>query len=66
MLISYQPLSAQKGIAFGREMPGGARRFSIRPEQKSRVERWLGNYQKLRAKLKVICEPNHQLLRAEP
>jgi hypothetical protein len=47
--------------------PGGrTRQFSIRPEQKAQVERWLRNYQKLRAKLEAICELNHQWLKAEP
>ena len=47
--------------------PGGrVRQFSIRPEQKPQVERWVRNYQKLRAKLEAICELNHELLRAEP
>ena len=35
-------------------------------EQKPQVERWVRNYQKLRAKLEAICELNHELLRAEP
>ena len=47
--------------------PGGkVRQFSIRPEQKQQVQRWVQNYQKLRAKLEAICELNHELLRAEP
>src|SRR5437660_9979693 len=46
--------------------PGGrVRQFSIRPEQKPQVERWVRNYQKLRAKLEAIGELNHELLRAE-
>jgi hypothetical protein len=46
--------------------PGGrVRQYSIRPEQKQQVERWLQNYQKLRSKLEAICELNHELLRAE-
>jgi len=45
---------------------GRVRQFSIRPEQKPQVERWVQNYQKLRAKLEAICELNHELLRAEP
>jgi hypothetical protein len=44
---------------------GRVRQFSIRPEQRRQVEQWLGNYQKLRAKLEAICELNHELLRAE-
>jgi hypothetical protein len=46
--------------------PGGrTRQFSIRAEQRPKIERWLGNYQKLRAKLEAICELNHELLRAK-
>jgi hypothetical protein len=47
--------------------PGGrTRQFTVRREQKTQVERWLRNYQKLRAKLEAICELNHELLKAEP
>ena len=46
--------------------PGGrTRQFSIRAEQKPQVEKWLENYQQLRAKLEAICEVNHELLRAK-
>jgi hypothetical protein len=46
--------------------PGGrTRQFTIRPEQKPQVERWLRNYQKLRTQLEAICELNHELLKAE-
>ena len=46
--------------------PGGrTRQFSIRAEQKPQVEKWLENYQQLRAKLEAICEVNHKLLRAK-
>lgn len=45
---------------------GRTRQFAIRGEQKSQVERWLRNYQRLRAQLEAICELNHQLLKAEP
>ena len=46
--------------------PGGrTRQFSIRSEHKPRVEKWLENYQQLRAKLEAICEVNHELLRAK-
>lgn len=46
--------------------PGGAtRQFSIRPEQRGRVQQWLENYQKLKGKLEQICELNHKLLRPE-
>ncbi len=44
---------------------GRTRQFTVRPEQKAQVERWLRNYQKLKAQLKAICELNHELLRAE-
>src|SRR5213593_514066 len=33
---------------------------------KARVQRWLRNYRKLRAKLEAICELNHELLGADP
>jgi hypothetical protein len=46
--------------------PGGrTRQFSIRAEPKPQVEKWLENYQQLRAKLEAICEVNHKLLRAK-
>jgi hypothetical protein len=46
--------------------PGGRnRQFSIRPEQREMVERWLGNYQAWKRKMEEICELNHVLLRAE-
>jgi hypothetical protein len=41
------------------------RQFSIRPEQREMVERWLGNYQEWKRKMEEICELNHVLLRAE-
>lgn len=44
---------------------GRTKQFSIRPEQKAEVERWLRNYHELRAKLEAICELNHELLRPE-
>ena len=47
--------------------PGGqTRQFSIPADQKPQVEKWLENYQELRAKLEAICELNHELLRAKP
>jgi hypothetical protein len=47
--------------------PGGrTRQFSIPAEQRAQVEKWLENYQQLRAKLEAICELNHELLRAKP
>jgi len=46
--------------------PGGrTRQFSLRPEQKPVVERWLRNYHKLKESLERICELNLELLRAE-
>ena len=46
--------------------PGGiTRQFSMRPEMKSQVERWLHNYEKLQARLEKICELNHVLIRPE-
>ena len=46
--------------------PGGiTRQYSIRPEMKSQVERWLNNYQLLKSKLEEICELNHVLIRPE-
>jgi hypothetical protein len=46
--------------------PGGQnRQFSIRPEQRELVQRWLENYQEWKRKMEEICELNHALLRAE-
>jgi len=45
---------------------GRTRQSSIRPGQRKQVERWVRNYQRLKAKLEAICELNHQLSRAEP
>jgi hypothetical protein len=46
--------------------PGGVtKQFSLRPEMKTQVERWLKNYQKLKATLENICELNHVLIRPE-
>jgi hypothetical protein len=44
---------------------GKTRQISLHPEQRPMVERWLKNYQQLKAKLEGICELNHELLRAE-
>jgi hypothetical protein len=44
---------------------GITKQYSIRPEMKPQVERWLKNYQKLKAKLEAICELNHVLIRPE-
>ena len=46
--------------------PGGRnRQFSIRPEQREMVKRWLDNYQEWKRKIEEICELNHVLLRPE-
>ena len=46
--------------------PGGKiKQISIHAEQRPQVERWLKNYQELKAKLENICELNHKLLRPE-
>jgi hypothetical protein len=46
--------------------PGGVtKQYSLRPEMKPQVERWLQNYQKLKAGLEAICELNHVLIRPE-
>ena len=44
---------------------GVTKQYSIRPEMKPQVERWLKNYRQLKAKLEAICETNHALLRPE-
>ena len=44
--------------------PGGRnRQFSIRPEQREMVQRWLDNYKQWKRKLEEICELNHTFLR---
>src|SRR3954447_1260734 len=46
--------------------PGGRKKqFSIRPEQKDLVKRWLNNYQEWKRKMEEICELNHAFLRPE-
>ncbi len=46
--------------------PGGKnRQFSIRPEQREMVQRWLDNYQEWKRKMEEICELNHAFLRVE-
>jgi hypothetical protein len=46
--------------------PGGRnRQFSIRPEQREMVKRWLNNYQEWKRKIEEICELNHVFLRPE-
>ena len=41
------------------------RQFSIRPEQREKVKRWLANYQEWKRRMEEICELNHALLRVE-
>jgi hypothetical protein len=46
--------------------PGGRnKQFSIRPDQKQRVARWLKNYKEWKRKMEQICELNHALLRPD-
>jgi len=44
---------------------GTTKQFSIRPDMKEQVERWLKNYHDLKASLEKICEANHALIRPE-
>lgn len=44
---------------------GITKQFSIRPEMRDQVERWLKNYHELKARLEAICEANHALIRPE-
>jgi hypothetical protein len=44
---------------------GKTKQISLHAEQREQVERWLKNYQELKAKLEEICELNQQLLRSE-
>ena len=44
---------------------GLTKQFSIRPEMKDQVERWLKNYHDLKAKLEGICEANLALIRPD-
>jgi hypothetical protein len=44
---------------------GKTRQISLHAEQREQVERWLKNYQELKARLEEICELNQQLLRSE-
>ena len=44
--------------------PGGkVRQFSLRSEQRTQVQQWVRNYQRLKKHREAICELNHQLLR---
>ena len=46
--------------------PGGRNwQFSIRPEQRQMVQRWLDNYKEWKRKMEEICELNHAFLRPE-
>lgn len=46
--------------------PGGRnRQFSIRPEQRAMVQRWLDNYKEWKRKMEEICELNHTFLRTD-
>src|SRR6266700_35874 len=46
--------------------PGGrTKQISLSAEEKPLVQRWLRNYQKLKATLERICELNHKLIRPE-
>ena len=52
-------------LDFDGRLPGITKQYSIRPEMKPQVERWLENYQLLKSKLEEICELNHVLIRPE-
>jgi hypothetical protein len=46
--------------------PGGRnKQYSIRPEQREWVERWLHNYREWKRQMEEICELNHAFLRPE-
>ena len=44
---------------------GKTKQISLHAGQREQVERWLKNYQGLKARLEEICELNQQLLRSE-
>ncbi len=44
---------------------GKTKQISLHAEQREQVERWLENYQELKARLEEICELNQKLLRPE-
>ena len=44
---------------------GKTRQISLHADQREQVERWLKNYQDLKARLEEICELNQKLLRPE-
>jgi hypothetical protein len=46
--------------------PGGRnKQFSIRPEQRQMVQRWLNNYKDWKRRMEEICELNHVFLKPE-
>lgn len=48
------------------EAGGRVRHISIRPEQKALVEKWIGNYHRLKDRIEEVCQLNQDLLRPEP
>jgi hypothetical protein len=53
-------------VSYPSGRPGGrSRQLSVRRERVAEVQRWLDNYQRLKAALEAICELNHELLRPE-
>jgi len=44
---------------------GKTKQISLHADQREQVERWLKNYQELKARLEEICELNQKLLRPE-
>jgi len=44
---------------------GKTKQISLHADQREQVERWLKNYQDLKARLEEICELNQKLLRPE-
>jgi hypothetical protein len=58
--------TGHKALVLTVTYPGGRnRQFSIRPEQREMVQRWLDNYQQWKRKMEEICELNHALVRGE-
>jgi len=46
--------------------PGGRnRQFSIHPEQREMVQRWLDNYKEWKRRMEEICELNHAFLKVD-
>lgn len=48
------------------EAGGKVRHISLRADQKSLVETWIGNYHRLKDQIEEVCELNQSLLRPEP